>query len=142
MRTLILASSCVLLLTACTTPSTVESRKKERATAYAALGRDEQGAADQGQLRAGMNTDAAYVAWGKPTKMFSEGTATTTWLYQDSELKEHKSMTVRATQQGFSGVTTFTEETSVLYPHLVVRAKIVFTNGLVKEWQRFDRPTY
>ena len=129
------------MLTACTTLSTVESRKKERATIYAALSRDEQVAVDQGQLRAGMNTDAAYVAWGKPTKIFSEGT-TTTWLYQDSDLKEHKSMTVRGTQQGFSGITTFTEETSVLYPHLVVRAKIVFTNGVVKEWQRFDRPTY
>src|SRR6188768_1105935 len=115
MKTLILALSCVVLLTACSTPSTVESRKKERA--------------------------AAYVAWGKPTKMISEGT-TTTWLYQDSELKEHKSMTVRATQQGFSGISTFTEETSVLYPHLVVLAKIVFTNGVVKEWQRFDQPTY
>ena len=141
MRTLILALFCVLLLTSCTTPSTVESRKKERASAYAALSRDEQAAADQGQLRAGMNTDAAYVAWGKPTKMISEGT-TTTWLYQESELKEHKSMTVRGTQQGFSGVATFSEETSVLYPHLVVRAKIVFTDGVVKEWQRFDRPTY
>ena len=115
MKTLILAWSCVVMLTACSTPSTVESRKKERATAYAALSRDEQVAADQGQLRAGMNTNAAYVAWGKPTKMISEGT-TTTWLYQDSELKEHNSMTVRAPQQGFSGLAPITEVTSVLYP--------------------------
>lgn len=35
-----------------------------------------------------------------------------------------------------------TEETSALYPHLDVRAKIVFANGVVKEWQRFDRPAY
>jgi len=132
MKTLILALSCVVLLTACTTPSTVESRKKERGTAYAALSRNEQAAADQGQLRAGMNTDAAYVAWGKPTKIVYEET-TTTWLYQEKELKEHDSMTVRG---------QYPEKTTVLYPNLVVRAKIVFTNGVVKEWQRFDRPMY
>ena len=132
MKTLTLALSCVVMLTACTTPSTVESRKKERASAYGALSREDQAAADQGQLRAGMKADAAYVAWGKPTKITSEGT-TTTWLYQEKELKEHESTTVRG---------QYPEKTTVLYPNLVTRAKIVFTNGLVKEWQRFDRPTY
>jgi hypothetical protein len=56
-------------------------------------------------------------------------------------LKEHKSTTVRSARRAF-GADAFTEETSALYPHLVVCAKIVFTNGLVKEWQRFDQPAY
>jgi uncharacterized protein YceK len=140
MKNLMLMLSCVLLLTGCTNPTTIESRKQERAAAYAAWSRDHQAATDQGRLLAGMTTDAAYVAWGRPNRIITEGTQTT-WLYQESDLKEHKSTTVRSSRRGIS-VSGFTEETSVLYPHTVVRAKIVFTNGLVKEWQRSDRPTY
>ena len=132
MNALIPLLSCALLLTGCKTPSTVEARKQERASAYAALSRDQQVATDLGRLLVGMNADAAYVAWGKPTEIVSEGT-TITWLYQKKELKEHKSTTVRG---------QYPEETIVLYPNLVVRAKIVFTNGVVKEWQQLDRPTY
>jgi hypothetical protein len=142
MKTLIASLSCIALVLSCSTPVTIETRKSERAAAYAGLSSEEQIAVDQGRLREGMNTNACYIAWGRPTRIISEG-PTTTWLYEVSELKEHKSTTVRsAPSRGPGSVSAFTEETGVLYPQLLVRAKILFTNGFVKEWWRIERPAY
>ncbi len=46
--------------------STVGSRKAERADAYHALSARQRALVDEGFIDVGMNTNAVYIAWGKP----------------------------------------------------------------------------
>ena len=84
-----------------------------------------------------MSTIGAYIAWGRPSEIISQG-ATTTWIYRESRLKEHQSTTIRTVGDGQA----FAEETRILYPHEVIWATIVFQDDLVKEWQRRPVPSY
>jgi hypothetical protein len=126
-----------LLISGCAT-STVNSRKQERAGAYAALSREHQVAVDMGRITFGMNTNAAYIAWGAPSAIEANGMVQT-WLYYGSEQRQHKTATARTATGASAAQTGSIEETSVSYPHHVIQARIIFENGLVKEWSRRDR---
>jgi hypothetical protein len=121
------------LLSGCAA-SSIESRIRERAVAYAGLPSEQKAAVNLGQIRHGMDADAAYIAWGKPSEIRSDG-AVTTWLYREQRLQEHQSITIYEARAR-SGSAIVPEETRVLYPHEVLRAKIIFENGRIKEWQR------
>ena len=127
-----------VLISGCTTTS-LSSRRQERAEAYAALSREHKVAVDMGRITFGMNTNAAYIAWGAPSAIEANGTAQTTWLYYGSEQRQHKSPTTRTAEGAFAALTGSIEETSVSYPHHVIQARITFENGLVKEWSSRDR---
>jgi hypothetical protein len=135
MKTFCLLSICCLLVGGCATSNTVESRKRERPADFARLKPEEKLAVEQGRLRSGMSAGGAYIAWGKPSEIISEG-PTTTWIYRESRLKEHQSITIRTVRGQ-----VFPEETRTLYPQ-VVCARIVFQDDLVKEWQRRQVPSY
>ena len=109
----------------------IARRKQERLAAYSNLPVGQQVAIEQGQLLHGMSTNAAYIAWGRPSEIVSEG-ATTTWIYREQEFKEHKHITIYTTDRG--GVVP--EEVKVPYVRSVVRAKITFENGSVTSWSR------
>src|SRR6266567_5131870 len=75
----------VLLATAIVTGcSTVGSRKAERADAYNALSARHRALVDEGFIDVGMNTNAVYIAWGKPYEImrvdFPSGERTV-WVY-------------------------------------------------------------
>jgi len=79
------------LLSGCAT-STVESRRQERMAAYNALTAEERELIDRGQIKVGMNQDAVYVAWGRPSQVLQgesgAGGVTTTWLYHGTWMEE------------------------------------------------------
>jgi hypothetical protein len=127
------------MLAGCVT-STLNTRKQERAVAYAALSREHKVAVDTGRILFGMDTNAAYIAWGSPSAIEANGTAQT-WFYYGSEQQQHKTTTVRTATGALSTPAGSMEETSVSYPHHVIQARITFENGLVKEWLRRDRPS-
>jgi hypothetical protein len=77
-----------------------------------------------------MTTNAAYIAWGRPSKIVSEG-STLTWTYREQELKEHKHITIYTTDRA-----VIPEEVKTPYVRNVVRAKITFENGLLASWSR------
>ena len=64
--------------------STVRSRKTERAEAYNALSPRYRALVDEGFIDVGMNTNAVYIAWGKPYEImrvdFPSGERTV-WVY-------------------------------------------------------------
>lgn len=128
MKTTIAIVLSGLLGVACTTTQTVETRKRERAAAYAELSSNEKLAVDQGQLRHGMTTSAAYLTWGEPSEIQSSG-ATTTWIYRQQDWREEKSTVWRS-----SGKHAFPEQTRTLFPQERTRARIVFEDGKVKSW--------
>ena len=104
----------------------IARRKQERLAAYSNLPVGQQVAIEQGQLLHGMSTNAAYIAWGRPSEIVSEG-PTMTWIYREQEYKEQKHVTVYP---------AVAEEVKIPYAHNVVRAKITFENGSVTSWSR------
>jgi hypothetical protein len=129
---LVFALLAGLLLAGCATHSTVPSRKKERAAAYAALPPDLQTVVDSGNVKRGMDTNAVYIAWGQPGQVNSGETdagQTMTWSYYGFYMQQ-------ATVWGAHHVYYNS------YPVNYISAQVIFTNGLVKQWQTYPAPGY
>ena len=120
----------VMIAAGCATDS-VARRKQERLAAYSALPVSHQSAIDQGRLLHGMTTNAAYIAWGRPSEIVSER-STTIWIYREQEFKEQKHITIYTTDRG----AVIPEEVKTPYTRNVIRAKITFENGLLASWSR------
>ncbi len=135
--------AAALLAGGCATPSTIESRRQERAGAYAQLSDDERVLVDQGQLKIGMNEDAVYIAWGKPAQVLQSADAsgrTSTWLYygqtSDDYLHWHYSPVKRP------------DGSTYLDRHLVrdvdvreyVAAELIFREGKLQSWRTLPKP--
>ena len=90
MKTSVLILIAALTLCGCAT-STIQTRKQERSAAYAELPAETRSLVDQGKIKVGMNLEAVYIAWGKPSAIVtgeSANGATTTWLYHGTQLQE------------------------------------------------------
>jgi hypothetical protein len=112
--------------------NTVESRKQEKYAAYEALSPEARTAVDQRQIRIGMPMDAVYIAWGKPGEVVegeNEAGHTVTWVYYDYYLQDVYYSGYRRPHTGY-------------YSTSYVRAQVIFTNGVVKQWQTFPAPGY
>lgn len=120
----------LVLLAGCATQSTVQSREKERAAAYAALTPEQRSLVDAGQIKAGMNEDAVYMAWGAPgqiTRGGNDSVETATWLYYGGYVQETRFWGRRDVHYDYD-------------PRTYVRAQVVFVNGIMKSWQTFPSP--
>jgi hypothetical protein len=124
-----------LILNGCATVSTIQSREKERASAYAAFSPEIKALVNQGRIEAGMTADEVYIAWGQPDEILQSGDQRgefTTWVYRSAFLEETRYWVGRR------------------YPHLAfdyeprsyVRAEIVFANGVVQSWHTLPQPAY
>lgn len=74
------------------TQSTVDTRRNEKAAAYAALSAEQRTLVDEGQIKVGMSEDAVYIAWGEPAQRLLNEDAngrTTTWLYHGTTTDEY-----------------------------------------------------
>ena len=123
------------LLSGCATTNTIESRKRERATAYAALSTEDKALVDGGQIRRGMNEDVVYIAWGKPAQVLQQedpqGRATI-WLYEGGWLEETR----------YWAGWRYGRLMHDYQPRTYVRAEIVFVNGVVNSWRTLPQPVY
>lgn len=124
-----------LFLIGCATTNTIESRKGERATAYAALSADDKVLVDRGQIRRGMSEDAVFIAWGKPAQILQQedpqGRATI-WLYEGGWLEETRYWA------GWRHGHLMHD----YQPRTYVRAEIVFVNGVVNSWRTLPQPVH
>jgi len=132
-----------LLLASCAT-STIESRRKERSTAYADLSPEQKELVDRGQIKVGMGQEAVYIAWGPPSEMVESETPqghTTLWIYHGQVMQESRYWTYREISRDG---TTFLERypESDFFARSYIRAEIHFANGAVTRWQTLPRPTY
>lgn len=133
----------LMLLAGCKT-STIQSRIQERPAAYAALPPDIQADVDAGRIRIGMNSDAVYLAWGKPAQILESETAqghVTTWLYEGGWMQEERYWNYRAVGTGKSA---YVERYLArdYYPRAYISAEVAFENGAVKQWRTLPQPTY
>lgn len=121
----------VSLLAGCAT-SSIESRRRERASGYATLNPGFKALVDQGQIRRGMPPDAVYIAWGKPAQVLQqedEQGPLTIWLYYGGWLEETRYWPRTARQP----VSDFQSRT-------YVSAEVVFSNGVVSSWRTLPKP--
>ncbi|HSU54635.1 MAG TPA: hypothetical protein VLT36_11305 [Candidatus Dormibacteraeota bacterium] len=120
-----------LLLTGCSS-STIQSRKKERATAYAGFSADTKTMVEQGQIKVGMPMDAVYISWGQPAEVLQSENAAgkaTTWIYYGGYMEETRYWARRRMETDYQ-------------PRTYVRAEVIFINGLVHEWRTLPQPAY
>jgi hypothetical protein len=137
-----IAVATAAALAGCAT-STVEKRRTERQSAYQALAPEQRTLVDQGQIRAGMNEDAVYIAWGRPSqKLQAEvaGGLTETWLYSGSTLEDRRYWTFREYRErdGTMRLERVLENDYQIRDY--VSAEIVFTNSVVKSWRTLPVP--
>jgi len=144
MKTTALFALLALVLTGCAS-STIEKRRVERAAAYASLSPEMKSAVDQGQIKVGMNMDAVYIAWGRPSQILSgesDTNATITWLYYGTQLQEVRYWAYRPYWGGrhcypYHGAPYLEYD---YYPRNYVSAEVLFEKSLVKSWRRLPPP--
>jgi hypothetical protein len=123
-----------VLLAGCATSTTVESRKRERAAAYAALSPEFKCLVDDGQIRKGMSEDAVFIAWGRPAQILQQEDQRgriMTWLYEGGWMEDTRYWSYRHRYPEHD-----------YQPRAYVRAEIVFIHGLVDSWRTLPRPVY
>ena len=120
----------VLGLTGCAAPTTVVSRRQEKAAAYQALSPEFREAADRGALKAGMPADAVYIAWGAPAQVLQRGSAAgeeTIWIYTGGFMQETRYWGYHRLHSDYT-------------PRTYVRAEVVFSQGVVSSWRTLPEP--
>ncbi len=84
-RSIALALTCALLFTGCATQrELIEKRIGQRAGYFAALPSEKQQQLREGRVETGDTTDAAWIVYGNPDRVFQRVTGTTTnelWSY-------------------------------------------------------------
>ena len=142
-RTAVALWPVLMFLVGCQT-ATIESRRAQRATAYAALLPEQQQLVDKGEIKSGLTEDAVYIAWGPASEILrgeTDGKSTTTWIYRGTWWDEQTYWTYRTTRQGgrFYEFPVL-DRTSV--PRSYVSAEVVFVDGIVKSWRARPRPYF
>lgn len=135
-----------LSLVACM-PSTPQARIQENPRKYAALGTTQQLLVQQGQLARGMSTDAVYLAWGPPARIFQgskDGKLTERWDYGGAQAVPVTNFYGAYGygggrygphgRHGYSGIGFGFGPEIAYVPYRV--ASVRFINGRVDSWER------
>lgn len=132
-----------ILLAGCAT-STIESRTKERYTAYSELTAEQRTAVDAGQIKVGMPKDAVYIAWGKPHQILASETAggrQDVWIYLGTYLHSYTYWGFQpycGPYRYYHGPYLYSDYLPVTYP----KAEVIFENDVVKQWRTLPQPGY
>jgi deoxyinosine 3'endonuclease (endonuclease V) len=127
----------------CATKSTVQTRKQERAAAYADLPVEQRQLVDQGQIQVGMNEDAVYIAWGKPAEVLRAGDAageTVTWLYHGTTSDEYVFWRYHEVPRPGGGRYLTRHLDRDINVRDYVSAELVFREGLLASWRMLPKP--
>jgi hypothetical protein len=125
----------LLCLAGCVTRPTVQTRIQERSAAYASFSPAIQQQVVAGRIQAGMDTNAVYIAWGRPDEVLEHGDqrgAFMSWVYRGAFLEETRYWVGRRSPQLAHDYE----------PRSYVRAEIVFLNGQVQSWRSLPQPAY
>ncbi|HVK59132.1 MAG TPA: hypothetical protein VM735_10145 [Candidatus Kapabacteria bacterium] len=135
-----------VLLVGCATPSTIETRRAEKLTAYNSLAPEERQLVDQGQIKMGMSSDAVYIAWGPPSEVLEsedpQQGRISTWRYYGSWMQESRYWAYRETTRGGADLYLERYLVSDYQPRDYVRAEINFKQGRALSWRTLPRPAY
>jgi hypothetical protein len=122
--------------------SSIADRKAERRAAYERLPAEVRAEADRGEIAEGMNTNAVYVAWGKPTRVRNttapEGVEVR-WEYWRKWTRVHPYWSYEPGPGGYYFTAEYRPTTSAWKCE---SAWVVFRNDRVIRWGRFPPPSH
>lgn len=138
MRTFLLF---ILLATAVVTGcSSIGARRSERAEAYNALSPRYRALVDEGFIDVGMNTNAVYIAWGKPYQIMRVDFPTgerTVWVYTGASAEKVASWQYRPTANPYSARTGTYEHTTETVLRRRTSGWVSFENGAVVSFDSY-----
>src|ERR1043166_7381072 len=123
-----------LATAAVTSCSTVGSRKAERANAYKALSTQHRALVDEGFIDVGMDTNAVYIAWGKPYQIMRVDFPTgerTVWVYTGATSEQVSSWQYRPNANPYSSRTGTYERTATTILRRRTNGWVSFEDGKV-----------
>ena len=131
----------ILLATAVVTGcSTVGARKAERADAYNALSARYRALVDEGFIDVGMNTNAVYIAWGKPYQImrvdFPSGERTV-WVYTGATSEPVSSSQYRHSSKTYSARRGTYEPTTTTILRRRTNGRVSFEDGKVVSFDSY-----
>ena len=131
----------ILLATAVVTAcSTVGTRKSERADAYNELSARYRALVDEGFIDVGMNTNAVYIAWGKPYQImrvdFPSGERTV-WVYTGAASEQVPSWQYRPRSSPYSARTGSYDRTTTTILRRRTNGWVSFENGTVVSFDSY-----
>jgi hypothetical protein len=120
----------------CATPS-IEARRADRAEAYAAFSPEARALVDAGQITQGMDTNAVFIAWGRPTNVTVGGGDEVNridWYYYRNSLRASPAYYWRQDGYGFVAEEVPGHTTVIRY----LARKVVFHDGRVTRFQTYS----
>ena len=133
----LLLAGGLALLCGCAT-SSIEKRRAQRPEAYAALSSDARAQVDRGEIAEGMDTNAVFIAWGRPTKITTRSgndRREIEWWYYRNYLKSNRVYYYTHDGHGYPVVDAYYDTSAWKY----VARKVVFRDGQVT-WFRTYAP--
>jgi len=146
MRSLIASNSLAVLMAVVASSligcqsSGLARRKAERIEAYHSLDAEARARVDRGEIQAGMDKSAVFIAWGKPAEVRTvggPGDAEMVWDYYKRFTREHPRWVPRYDRNGY--YSTFDYQ-PVMTSHSYLARMVVFKGGRVVRWQNFSPP--
>jgi len=131
----------VVFLTGCQSAA-IAKRRSQRLEAYNALTPEARVLVDKGEIDAGMDTNAVFVAWGRPTevlKVESPGEPELVWFYYRRFTREHPRWVRRSDRYDYYGSYDYRP---VMTSHSYLAKTVGFKEGRVVRWQNFPQPWY
>ena len=135
----------VSLFASCT-PSTPQGRIEDSPSRYGSLSSKDKTMVSQGKIRTGMNQDAVYLAWGKPSAVSKGGSgdaSTERWTYTGQTPVWTNSVSLgygsgygRGRCRDYGG---FYDSGPTIYYVPYTAGTVHFTNNRVSKWEELGR---
>ena len=122
--------------------SGIARRKAGRIETYNSLTADSRALIDKGEIQAGMDTNAVFIAWGEPGEVRSVDSPDepeVVWFYYKHFTREHPRWVQRYERYGFYGTYDYRPE---MTSHNYLARTVVFKGGRAVRWQNFPPPGY
>lgn len=134
-------AAVAVILAGCQT-SGLARRKAERIDAYNSLDAESRARVDRREIQAGIDTNAVFIAWGKPTEVRTvdgSGDAEIAWDYYKRFTRQHPRWVFRQVHYGFYNTYDYQP---VMTSHSYLAGMVVFKDGRVVRWQNFPPPAW
>jgi len=122
--------------------SSIVQRKNERSAAYARLTPDLRADVDRGEIREGMDSNAVYIAWGKPTRVESVATPAgdeVRWEYWRKWTRHHPYWSIEPGPGGYYPTAEYRPTTS---SWKYLSAWVAFRGERVIRWRLLPQPPF
>lgn len=143
MKNVLIIVSMGLTLASCVPPATPQTRIASNHAAFSKLSLEQQQLVRQGQIATGMSTDAVYMAWGRPARIFNgskNGKNQERWDYAGARPTYSHPMSSPYYRGPYGPRGYYRYHDPMMMPEVAYVpyrvASVWFMNGKVESWER------